>query len=88
MFACIIRKDSNEMKNIQIFKVAGKDTFPHRFLKDGAEILTKPNSEICSLSISHGIFPYALQSYKTQTYFQKRQEGLAYFVTTINFKNH
>ena len=76
------------MKNIQISKAASKDTFPEIFLKDGAEILTKPNSEICNLLISHGIFPNALQSYKIQTYFQKRQKRLAYFVTTINFKNH
>ena len=43
--------------NIEISKATGIDKLPGRFLKDGAEILSKPISEICNLSISHGIFP-------------------------------
>ena len=43
------------MEKIEISKAAGIDTLSGRFLKDGAEILSKPISEICNLSISHGI---------------------------------
>ena len=44
------------MENIEISKVAGIGRLSGRFLKDGTEILSKPISEICNLSISHGIF--------------------------------
>ena len=47
------------MEYIGIYQSAGIDELPGRFLKDGAEILSKPNSEIFKLSISHGIFPNA-----------------------------
>ena len=50
------------MENIEISKAAGTDKLPGRFLKNGAEILSKHISEICNLSISHGIFSNALQS--------------------------
>ena len=60
------------MENIEISKAAGTDKLPGRFLKNGAEILSKHISEICSLSISHGIFSNALQSWKAQTYIQER----------------
>ena len=43
-------------KNIEISKATGIDKLPGRFLKDGAEILSKPTGETCNLSISHGIF--------------------------------
>ena len=44
------------MENIEISKVAGIGKLSGRFLKDGTEVLSKPISEICNLSISHGIF--------------------------------
>ena len=58
------------MEKIEISKAAGIDKLSERFLKDGAESLFKPISEICNLSISHGIFPNAYQ-----TYFQERQKS-------------
>ena len=47
------------MENIKLLKAADIDNPPRSFLKDGAEILSKPISEICSILISHGIFPKA-----------------------------
>ena len=43
------------MENIEISQAAGIGKFPGRFLKDDAEISSKPISEICNLSISHVI---------------------------------
>ena len=39
------------MQNIDISKAAGMDDLSGEFLKDGVEILAKPLSEICNLSI-------------------------------------
>ena len=51
--------------NVKISKAAGIDRLPGRFLKDDAGTLSEPISKICNLSISHGIFPNALQNCKT-----------------------
>ena len=54
------------MENIEIYKASGIDKLPGRYLKDGAKILSKPISEICNLSISHGIFPNACKVAKVK----------------------
>ena len=59
------------MENIEIAKASGIDKLPGRFLKDGAKILSKSISEICSLSISHGIFPNACKVAKLKSIFRK-----------------
>ena len=60
------------MKNIELFKPAGIDSrLPGRFLKDGADILSKPISEICNLSIGHGIFGNACIVAKLKPNFKK-----------------
>ena len=59
------------MENIEISKASGIDKLPGRFLKDGAKILSKPIIEICSLSISHGIFPNACKVAKLKSIFRK-----------------
>ena len=41
------------MKNIEISKATSIDKLPGRYLKDGAEVLSKSISEICNFSISH-----------------------------------
>ena len=43
------------MKNIESSKAAGVDKLSGRFLKDDANILTKPISAICNLSISQSL---------------------------------
>ena len=42
-----------------------------RFLKDGANILAKPISTLCNLSISQGIFPSACKVAKLKPIFEK-----------------
>ena len=52
-------------------QAAGISKLPGRFLKDGAEIFSKPISEICNLSISHGKFPNAYKVAKLKPIFKK-----------------
>ena len=59
------------MEYIGIYQSAGIDELPGRFLKDGAEILSEPNSEILKLSISHGIFPNDCKVAKLKPIFKK-----------------
>ena len=59
------------MQNIEISKTSGTDKLPGRFLKDGTKILSKSVSEICNLSISHGIFPNACKVAKLKPIFRK-----------------
>ena len=48
---------SDLLKNCDINKAAGIDDLSGRFLKDDADILTMPITEICSLSIKFSHFP-------------------------------
>ena len=45
------------MQDIKSSKATGVDKLSGRFLKDGADILAKPVSALCNLSISRGVFP-------------------------------
>ena len=47
----------NILKNTNVFKAAGLDNLPGRFLKDGAEVLAKPITYLCNFSITSGTFP-------------------------------
>ena len=59
------------MEKIEISKAASIHKLPGRFLKDGAEILSKPISEIYNLSIPHGIFNKACKVAKLKPIFKK-----------------
>ena len=59
------------MEKIDISKATGIDKLPGRFLKDGADFLSKPISKICNLSISHGIFSNACKVAKLKPIFKK-----------------
>ena len=59
------------MENIEISKTSGITKLPEKFLKDGAKILSKSISEICNLSMSHGIFPNACKIVKLKAIFKK-----------------
>ena len=59
------------IESIEIFQAPGISKLPGRFLKDGAKILSKPISEIYSLSISHGIFPNTCEVAKLKPIFKK-----------------
>ena len=43
------------LKDMNIDKAAGIDNLSGRFLKDGANILAKPISKICSLFIKYSV---------------------------------
>ena len=67
-----IKSTSEEiMENIEISKTSGITKLPEKFLKDGAKILSKSISEICNLSMSHGIFPNACKIVKLKAIFKK-----------------
>ena len=59
------------MTNIASSKAAGADKLSGRFLKDGTNILAKPISAICNLSISQGFFPNACKVVKLKPIFKK-----------------
>ena len=59
------------IQNIGISKAAGIDNLSGKFLKDGAEILAKPLSEICNLSITSRTFPNACKVAKLKPIFKK-----------------
>ena len=44
-------------KNVEVNKAAGIDNISGRFLKDGADILAIPVTQICNLSIKLSHFP-------------------------------
>ena len=52
-------------------KAAGIDNLSGKFLKDGASILAKPISKICSLSIKYSLFPADCQIAKLKPLFKK-----------------
>ena len=45
------------LKNMNVDKAAGIDNLSGKFIKDGANILAKPISELCNLSIRYSVFP-------------------------------
>ena len=56
---------------MNIDKVAGIDNLFGKFLKDGANILAKPISKICSLFIKYSIFPTDCQIAKLKPLYKK-----------------
>ena len=61
----------NILKNIEDTKAAGIDQISGKFLKDGAQILAKPISELCNLSMALGSFPDACKIAKVKPLFKK-----------------
>ena len=56
----------NILKGLNPSKAAGIDNLSGKFLKDGADILARPISQLCNLSIKLNLFP---RSCKSQTAF-------------------
>ena len=56
---------------MNIDKAAGIDDLSEKFLKDGANILAKPISELCNLSIKFSLFPTDCQIAKLKPLFKK-----------------
>ena len=59
------------IQNTDISKAAGIDNLSGNFLKDGAEILAKPLSEIYNLPITSRAFPNACKVAKLKSIFKK-----------------
>ena len=59
------------MQDIKSSKAAGIDNLSGKFLKDGADVLAKPVSALCNLSISRGVFPSACKVAKLNPIFKK-----------------
>ena len=57
-------------------KAAGIDRLPRRFLKDGANVLAKPVTDVCNLSTSLNKFPNAFKLAKVTTIFSKKNEKI------------
>ena len=61
----------NILKNVEVTKAAGIDQISGKFLKDGAQILAKPISELCNLSMTLGSFPDACKIARVKPLFKK-----------------
>ena len=59
------------LKNMDTDKAPGLDSLSARFLKDGAEVLAKPITQMCNLSIKFSIFPIKCQIAKLKPLFKK-----------------
>ena len=59
------------LKDMNIDKAAVIDNLSGKFLKDGANILAKPISKMCNLSIKYSVFPTGCQVAKLKPLYQK-----------------
>ena len=59
------------LKNIEVTKAAGIDEISEKFLKDRAQVLAKPISELCNLSITLGSFLNVCKIAKVKPLFKK-----------------
>ena len=61
----------NILKDLNPSKAAGIDNVSGKFLKDGADILARPISQLCNFSIKLGSFPRSCKIAKIKLLFQK-----------------
>ena len=59
------------LKDMSVDKAAGLDNLSGKFLKDGANILAKPISELCNLSIKYSVFPEDCQIAELKPLYKK-----------------
>ena len=59
------------LKNVEVNKAAGMDNISGRFLKDGADILAIPVTQICNLSIKLSHFPNNCKLAKLKPLYKK-----------------
>ena len=62
---------------MNIDKAAGIDNISGKFLKDSANVLAKPISEICNLSIKNSVFPTDCHIAKLKPLFKKGSTTLS-----------
>ena len=63
------------LRDINTSKAAATDRLPRRFLKDGANVLVKPVTDTCNLSIFLNKYPRAFKLGKVKTTFKKGQKN-------------
>ena len=61
----------NILKSTNVSKAAGFDNLSGCFLKDGAEVLAKPITDLCNLSITSGKFPDSCKIAKLKPIYKK-----------------
>ena len=61
----------NILKDLNPSKAAGIDNLSGKFLKDGADILARPISQLCNLSIKLDSFPRSCKIAKVKPLFKK-----------------
>ena len=59
------------LKTTNVSKPAGLDSLSGRFLKDGAEVLAKPITDLCNLSITSGKIPDSRKIAKLKPIYKK-----------------
>ena len=59
------------LRDVDTSKAAGIYRLPGKFLKDGVDVLAKPVTDICNLSISLSKFPSAFKLAKVKAIFKK-----------------
>ena len=64
------------LKNMDTDKAAGLDNLSARFRKDGSDILAKPITQLCNLSIKYSVFPIDCQIAKLKPLFEKGSKQL------------
>ena len=64
---------------IEMSKAVGIDKLSERFLRDAAEILSRPICEICNLSITRGVFRDACKIEKLKPIHTKTADLFLYF---------
>ena len=75
------------LKNMDTDKAPSLDSLSARFLKDGADALAKPITQICSLSIKFSIFPIKCQIAKLKPLFKKGSTTLPKNYRPISLPN-
>ena len=65
------------LKNVEVNKAAGIDYISGRFLKDGADILATPVTQICNLSIKLSHFSHDCKSAKLKPLYKKGSKKMS-----------
>ena len=62
------------MKGLTPSKAAGIDNLSGKFLKGNADVLARPISKLCNLSIKLNLFPGSCKVAKVKPFFKKAQK--------------
>ena len=81
------------MRDVDTTKAAGIDRLYGRFLKDGADVLAKPVTDICNLSVSLNKSPNAFKLATVEPIFKKGKKKWCvkirtYLLTATTFKDY